>query len=336
MVMAPSIIYVWNGTALPDWVVMSINLTKRLNSNLILLVNDTIHHSPELFILEQTISVYKYSADKYLETYNRLKSDNSFNKYTSIRFWILYDYVRKYNIDRFYHAELDNVIFNVSKLHIALDKIGKGIFCPRDGIERALASFMYINDTNVLNKFINSYDSNTKNDMHALAQFIERQPDVAYSLPTESFHQNRQKWQLIHPDFTGGLFDAASIGQYLFGIDPKNIRYRPSRNLFINENSEIGDIAPIFFAENKQMSVLIRNKKYHIFNIHIHSKNMRNVFDAMYNNRINSIIRDANNGNSTIVDNEKYIYLEPIMLLFYSIYKKIYKINESFNKLFKS
>ena len=60
-----------------------------------------------------------------------------------------------------------------------------------------------------------------------------------FSLPTESFKENLKHFNIIHPKYTQGIFDAASIGQYCFGIDPKISKYYPTKNLFINENSKI-------------------------------------------------------------------------------------------------
>ena len=42
-----------------------------------------------------------------------------------------------------------------------------------------------------------------------------------FSLPTESFKENLRLFNTMHPHYTQGIFDAASIGQYCFGIDPK-------------------------------------------------------------------------------------------------------------------
>ena len=74
------------------------------------------------------------------------------------------------------------------------------------------------------------------------------------------------------------IFDAAAMGQYLGGIDPKN----DSSNTigFVNETCVIKYNNYKFFynvIDNiKKPFLLINNIPFRVFNLHIHSKNLKN------------------------------------------------------------
>ena len=55
----------------------------------------------------------------------------------------------------------------------------------------------------------------------------------------ESYKKNSSNWEIVSPEICGGIFDAAAIGQYCFGLDQKINRYTPTYNLFENEFSNI-------------------------------------------------------------------------------------------------
>jgi len=168
-------------------------------------------------------------------------------------------------IDEFYHAELDNLCFNLNDGMIS-SLIGdrKGFFVPSDSDSRAIASLIYINNLSSLKyvcQKIPQYLRNSKNDMQLLGDLLKERADF-YPLPTidtESGH--------------GVIFDAASIGQYLYGIDPRNTRY-PVFNLFKNEKN-IKDYASLeFFIDltTNQCNVRDGNILVSLKNIHVHSK----------------------------------------------------------------
>jgi len=62
---------------------------------------------------------------------------------------------------------------------------------------------------------------------------LARRNDHVISLPTESI-LNSSCIKFVSPNICDGLFDAASLGQYLFGIDPRNSPM-PIFNQYVNE-----------------------------------------------------------------------------------------------------
>ena len=72
------------------------------------------------------------------------------------------------------------------------------------------------------------------------------------------------------------IFDAAAIGQYLGGVDPKNTAGDTTG--FVNETCIIKYDKYKFewkiIDDMKKPFIIIDNESYPIFNLHIHSKNL--------------------------------------------------------------
>jgi hypothetical protein len=83
------------------------------------------------------------------------------------------------------------------------------------------------------------------------------------------------------------IFDAAAIGQYLSGVDKRNIS--GDTRGFINETCVIKYNSNNFFWLRDELTLLyspyinINNKNIPIFNLHIHTKNLKD-FMSLYPN----------------------------------------------------
>ena len=152
-----------------------------------------------------------------------LNKNNNFWLFTSLRFEVLNYFIKKSNINSFFHAEIDNLLFNFDDLDDKFNQIGHGIFVPRDGKFRAIASFIYCNRPSCLDELLSLYSPpfNPENDMQALGIYANKSK-YFFSLPTESYEYTKRIWKVLLPEITNGLFDAAAIGQYCLGIDPRN------------------------------------------------------------------------------------------------------------------
>jgi hypothetical protein len=147
---------------------------------------------------------------------NNLIHNSDFWINTSLRFWYLKKLIEIRNITEFFHAELDNAIFSLGDLDKRLNALGEGIFAPRDSTKRAIASLIYCNRPKYcLDELIGIYGGTNypKHDMEALGIYAIKYPHNFFALPTESFHYNSKKWNLLSPMIVNGIFDAASIGQ---------------------------------------------------------------------------------------------------------------------------
>jgi len=293
------LIYVWSGSVIPKWSIKSLNFTCELNKKRKILL---------LYDSKKGINIIRNIKSKnfepiFIKNINKsspiLNSSNLFEgdfwKLTSQRFQILLDFLKKEKILNFFHAELDNLIFNFDDLDNKLDKIGNGIFVPKDSFNRAIASFLYCNRTECLNEIIDIYKppNNVRNDMEALGIYSNISK-YFFSLPTESFLRNSEKWKIIKPEITKGIFDAAAIGQFCLGIDPRNNRYKPTYNLFINENVNV-DINKLKFLPDQKIFKIFfpkLKKTYKIYNLHVHSKNIDKAYELLRKKKIYKSLKE--------------------------------------------
>jgi hypothetical protein len=300
------LIYVWIGNELPSWANDSLNFSRDLcGVNTILLTNKRIKKS---YLVDNHYYIDDFFGSILTGNENFSAGNNFRDGFwikTLERFLVLKKFMIYSGINKIFHAELDNIIFDISKLANKLDLINHGFFCPRDSLHRGIASLIYINDHTSLECFdnINLRNAGTSfNDMTFLGHMLKTSR-AFHSLPTEnSFElEPKNKWEFIGPERLGGIFDAASIGQYLFGVDKRNTFF-PSFNGFINENSSL-NIKNFSFeinTRNKLCLVNLKNtsKSYRLFNIHVHSK----IFDIIKDSdKRNKIVNRINIGKKSLI-----------------------------------
>lgn len=239
------------------------------------------------------------------------------------RFLILQAYTEKYGVENYYHAELDNLIFNLSGLNIRLDAVGKGIFIPKESISRCIASLVYINNNEILselNKYILSCEYYS-NDMEVLNNFsnISKNQLNFFYLPTEAYFNDKRSWNNISVDQAGGLFDGAAFGQWLFGFDPANSYKGIVSNRAINENVNFPIENLKFYINNKYFYIIKNKQKIRLYNIHVHSK-IHKKLSSFYN--FNVILNALNKGDKKIISFNLNKFLK---YYFKKIIKKIIK-----------
>ena len=163
-----------------------------------------------------------------------------------------------------------------------------------DNDDRCIPSFIYASDKNSMSHLAAFMVENAylgKNDMEVLGLYKKQCPAKIKNLPIipDSYHEvyslesssgcktqdpsgysaNFNKFQSI--------FDAAAIGQYFGGVDPRN---GPSAPGFINELCLFNPANLNYEAKFDEQGRLIpyllfQDKKYRINNLHIHSKNLK-------------------------------------------------------------
>jgi hypothetical protein len=223
------------------------------------------------------------NADELLDSYNFDSVSNLDNKFregfwklTSQRFFIIYEFMKKYDTTNVIHLENDVIIYyNCDELEKSIDK--NYMYIPFDSYKRNIASIVYIPDSKVFKEILDKYNFN-KNDMENFAiireqtQLIKNFPIFKKEYccnPEESFvSQNSELFPFI--------FDAAAIGQYLGGVDPRNISGNTEG--FVNETCVIKYNKYSFYFKVingiKKPFITINNNEFPIFNLHIHCKNL--------------------------------------------------------------
>jgi hypothetical protein len=198
---------------------------------------------------------------------------NGFWALASMRFFYIYEFMEQFGIDNVIHLENDVLVYyNCDEI---AERAGKQhVYLPFDCYDRNIASIMYIPSASVFRRILDQYDL-TINDMENFVQISKRCdliqrfpifPANVYTNPEIQFVSiNHQKF--------GYLFDAAAMGQYLGGVDPRN---QPGDTKgFVNETCVIKYNAYNFIWENKKPYIIINNMKFPIFNLHIHHKNLQ-------------------------------------------------------------
>jgi hypothetical protein len=198
---------------------------------------------------------------------------NGFWALASMRFFYIYEFMEQFGIDNVIHLENDVLVYyNCDEI---AERAGKQhVYLPFDCYDRNIASIMYIPSASVFRRILDQYDL-TVNDMENFVQIAKRCdliqrfpifPANAYTNPEIQFVSTN------HHKF-GYLFDAAAMGQYLGGVDPRN---QPGDTKgFVNETCVIKYNKYYFVWENRRPYIIINDMVFPIFNLHIHHKNLQ-------------------------------------------------------------
>lgn len=206
------------------------------------------------------------------------------------RLFVLEQFMAWSGLDCLFHAELDQLLFRADVLVNNLSKVKlPGLRVPFHTPELALASIMHIQGRDQLESLRNfALETEPfKNEMELLARWAKFKPERFQGLPTlASVFSGRSQdltppATVLDPAQTGGISDAAQVGQWVGGADPRNLPLRekptnhfvdpPSRMLLTREQ-----LSASKFSFEESSSVLAvelpDGRSYDLFNIHLHSK----------------------------------------------------------------
>lgn len=292
----PALVFVYLGK-LPDYIKYSLILNARYN-NIILLCDTTFAHSiKNVTVISTKIFYTKNGFDRLADEATSNFRDGFWLK-TIERFFVLAAYMKYYNIEKLFHGEIDNLIFGLEDLPYCLDKIGSGLFYPLLNKKIASASIMYINSALELDSLCSYFGKQEifKDDMRMLAEYSEFSKNV-FLLPSENNLTGELSMQIGNENL---IFDVASFGQYLFGIDLRNSG-RPIFNKFENTHCT-ADFSKIKFMVDvlsNEFNLQINGKRFRLMNIHIHSKIFKKIYcDKEFTFRL---VNKINRGVSTLI-----------------------------------
>lgn len=186
--------------------------------------------------------------------------------------------MKKYKKENCFHLENDVMTYtNLSEL---LDNFKKDkLYITMDAPKRCIAGIMFIPKSYNLSPLIENYMYG-KNDMLNLVQYYIKNPVMCDTLPI--IQRNANYDFSLNPftknfDVFDGIFDAAAIGQYLGGVDPRN--KRGDTRGFVNEMCVV-NYSKYNFAWIKKNGLYIPHieisERYiPIYNLHIHCKNLK-------------------------------------------------------------
>lgn len=254
-------------------------------------------------ILDKQLSNITHWSE-YTNTIHRFDHQREFRNgfwiHTTSRFFYIEALMTLYNISSVFHIENDIMMYqSFVDIHSQLPR--SQICMVQDSPNRVIPSILFFptsNSITELNCFITTETSNSnylKNDMELLGSF-----DNKYTFP-------------IFPSQSTFLYDGAAIGQYLGGIDVRNLCNTNSPESiemlnFVNPSigfiNETSDFKPNLFKydyiDYKLPNVIVHLKKpvcitnepnvyTNIANLHIHSKQLYQ-FSSVFNIKFSDII----------------------------------------------
>ena len=239
------------------------------------------------------------------QTYNNM-SMNGFWKYTTERFFILEECMRKFNLENVFHLEVDNLVYFNLQENLSTFKSFKSILIPSDNDTRFIAGVCFVNNTSSLQSLNHYFATNSHNraEMEVIMNFakitnsIKTLPTIMpqYSLelrPQEGIPiSDTTRFSSLVYNFEC-IFDAAAIGQYMFGIDP--IHNKNNTDGFINPHCAFRiDKCHINWIKINGLyrpSISFDKKVwYPVFNLHVHNKSLyRGVSDITPTSHLSNI-----------------------------------------------
>jgi hypothetical protein len=285
--------FVYLGKSLPQYALASIELAQKYSGMEVhLLGNRTQKRQIEKLGIEFTGVEDFYDPSEFAETAKNLSlsSDyrNGFWLKTLERFFVLEQFMSFKKIHKIFHAELDQLLFRTDLLVLNIEKTGKkGVFYPFHTKQRAVASVFFCNDQNALRNMLEFARSSSsfENEMELLANWARENSECAIRLPTlVNFQESPDRQisdQFIASIQMDGVVDAAQLGQWIAGIDPRNVplNERPKTHFVDHPNSEIlteFELSNLTFSFDSRSGILSVSKnefdEIPLFNLHVHSK----------------------------------------------------------------
>jgi hypothetical protein len=242
------------------------------------------------------------------------------------RFKAIHAYMELEGINNALHIESDVTFLPNFPLDV-FKRLDGVIAFPLQGHGQGIASILHIGSLTVLAEFLSFCHkevlANPKStDMTILYNFFKHKPSKVLLLPTLPRHldakidnQSEQIKISEHQELFGGVFDAISIGQYLFGVDPRNSR--GVRKMYWEDQTHW--VKPSQYRFEYRGNVLLAKKDdivTKVFSLHIHSKDSL----AFNNNSLRALLEKRNHD---AIDGERrqVIFRE----LFKSIYRSIFR-----------
>jgi hypothetical protein len=222
--------------------------------------------------IEDLIPDYIHVASRIENTFR-----NGFWELTSYRFVALYQYMKQHNINNIIHIENDVLIYkNIDTINF--HNTNK-LLLTMDSKNRCIPGLMFIPTNEVLKKCLDLFNTSL-NDMQNFSNCYYKLSDCIDTLPIFLEDNKNDITKMITKNFKyyDSIFDAAAIGQYLGGIDPRN---KPGDTRgFINETCVIDYSNYTFIWKNENDKkipyIVVNNNEYPIVNLHIHCKDLKN------------------------------------------------------------
>ena len=298
------LVFVYLGTIFPDYAKASLELVRVTNDiDIVLLANQDVRQQ----VCNSKIEFVPIEDFYDPSIFNIMRKANSnsptfrdgFWLKTLERFFVLEQFMMTYSEKNIVHAELDQLLFRIDVLskNLIAAKFS-GLMLPFHSPGIAVASVTFISEAELLKDFVNysikqtSFDS----EMTLLANWTKDTSSKIYAAPTLSSlrysldYESKIGLPLITESTTQGFLDPAQIGQWVGGIDPRNVPLRRSpMNKYVDPPRDLtlgrSDLSEFVFTfDSCDGFLLIDNHKSspsRLYNLHLHSKIHRSLLNEL-------------------------------------------------------
>jgi len=303
---SPSIVFIHIGKKLPAYSEDAVRQAKHFNpkSAVYFLLNDEAYQTAPYSLEDAGASVVFLESVPISTHHKKFKANTKLNLefrdgfwlFTSERFFYLDSFMEQNGLNHVFHLEYDNMLYkNLGEIIPALEKNYPECGATFLSDNFVIPGCIYFATPKAASNVAKFFSRNRKHnwcDMTMLAKYkkTHRNRRIEH-LPTIP-PQYLRLFQLVnlygeeplngslyssHFDKLKGIFDAATIGQYLGGQDPRN-----GKNFqgFKREDSYLNlDNCQFEWSEDhfgkKIPLMIIDGDRIPIYNLHIHSKNLR-------------------------------------------------------------
>lgn len=317
------VVFVYLGERLPPYALASLNLATEFSGAQVRLIGNAKQASRAL-APSVTFTALEdfYDRTEFADTAKYLSSSARFRggfwHKTLERLYVLEAFWRASRQNDILHAELDQLVFGVDVLQNNLRSFGgQGVFFPFHGRDSAVASVFYANSRTALRSLLQFPLSgvNFPNEMVLLRMWALANPALFFRLPTLATSLGKEPWLLerggreIDSAALGGIVDAAQLGQWVGGIDPRNVplAHRPATRFhdkpgpdFLSSAELSGlrfELSPL--DGSLRWDLHERHVSGVLFNLHLHSK----AHQALLRGRpsVTRLLEFANEGRSVVL-----------------------------------
>jgi hypothetical protein len=258
---------------------------------LLLFENQVVVITDNKFLhLFDNLNVILIDANLLLPNYTSLATSlkntdrGGFYLLTSYRFVMIAEYMKSYNVSNIVHVENDVLVYTQFKDAFFHDR--SKILVTLDAHNRCIPGLMFISNVQNLELCLKTFDP-VLNDMQNWAKCAYN-PICRHVIDTLPIGISTHACEFVTNNYSyyGAIFDAAAIGQYLGGVDPRNI----PGNIrgFINETCVINYSKFSFHWEIDTQGRFVpkiskddTSEKIPIINLHIHSKKLCNFLSTV-------------------------------------------------------
>lgn len=205
------------------------------------------------------------------------------------RLFLVYEYIRGCDARGCIHLENDVLLYATPAELAAFAFDREKVYVTMDHANRCIPGIVYIPNHRALSNLFDDYDY-AQSDMVNLARFYNRNRERCEAFPIIKRNRCYPNLDMYSKNFEQfrGVFDAAAIGQYVGGVDPRNgpgggaaaaePRERSSRG-FVNETCVV-DYSRYRFCSRKRGALYFPHARIGgewvpVFALHVHSKRVR-------------------------------------------------------------